>query len=76
MPYEFLSASLFPCTGFEFEAAAAEWGLQLEILSLKSPVFLRFGYDLLAFQKYSAICKPVLVLKSTCVFEMFLPEKG
>lgn len=73
----FFLPALFPCTGLGFEAAAAEWGLRLEILTLKPPVFLGFGYDLLAKKlKYSAICEPVLVLKSTCAFEMFLPEKG
>lgn len=39
-PMSFFLPSLFPCTGFEFEAAAAEWGLQLEILTLKPQVFL------------------------------------
>lgn len=75
-PMNFFLPALFPCTGFGFEAAAAEWGLRLEILTLKPPVFLGLGYDLLAFLKCSAVSEPVLVLRSTCGFEMFLPEKG
>lgn len=34
------------------------------------------GMMLLFFESTRAICKPVLVLKATCAFEMFLPERG
>lgn len=46
-PMSFFLPALLPCTGFGCEAAA-EWGLPLEIFTLKPPVLWGFWYDLLA----------------------------
>lgn len=39
-PMNFFVPALLSCKRFGFEAAAAEWGLGLKILTLKPPVFL------------------------------------
>lgn len=75
-PMSFFVPALLSCTRFGFEAAAAEWGLGLKILTLKPPVFLSLWVWFFSFSKVHSNLWAVLVPKSTCAFEMFLPEKG